>query len=154
MVAVRSERGTPLTEITFHFNVPDRLAYACRLLRKGVRQGARVAVTAPIETLRGLDRALWTFEPAEFVPHALLPAGGVPAPRLAPTPVWLVERADDVALHEVLVNLGSATPGGFERYTRLIEIVTTDVDDRAAARARWKHYAARGYALQRHEAAA
>ena len=76
-----------MTEIAFHVNVPDRLAYACRLLRKAVRQGARVAVTAPPATLRGLDRALWTFEPTEFVPHALRivallrrPAGGLSGP--------------------------------------------------------------------------
>ncbi len=141
-----------MTEIAFHFNVPDRLAYACRLLRKATRQGARVAVTAPLATLRTLDRALWTFEPEEFVAHAVLPAG-TPAPdRLAPTPVWLAERPDDVAVHEVLVNLGDAPPAGFERYARLIEIVGTDPAERAAARARWKHYAARGYALQGHEA--
>ena len=143
-----------MTEIAFHFNVPDRLAYACRLLRKATRQGARVAVTAPLATLRGLDRALWTFEPEEFVAHAVLPAGATPSERLAPTPVWLAERPDDVAVHEVLVNLGDDTPAGFERFARLIEIVGTDEIERAAARARWKHYAARGYALQRHEAAA
>ncbi len=143
-----------MTEIAFHVNVPDRLAYACRLLRKAVRQGARVAVTAPPATLRGLDRALWTFEPTEFVPHALLAAGATPPERLAPTPVWLAERADDVAVHEVLVNLGTDLPTGFERYARLIEIVTTDDADRAAGRARWKHYAARGYALAHHEAGA
>ncbi|MEO6407552.1 MAG: DNA polymerase III subunit chi [Burkholderiaceae bacterium] len=142
-----------MTEIAFHFNVPDRLAYACRLLRKATRQGARVAVTAPLATLRGLDRALWIFEPEEFVAHALLPAGAAAPERLAPTPVWLAERADDVAaVHEVLVNLGSETPPGFERYARLIEIVGTDEAERAAARSRWKHYAARGYALQGHEA--
>ena len=142
-----------MTEIAFHFNVPDRLAYACRLLRKATRQGARVAVTAPLATLRTLDRALWTFEPEEFVAHAVLPAGAPAPDRLAPTPVWLAEHPDDVAVHEVLVNLGDAPPPGFERFARLIELVGTEPAERAAARERWKHYAARGYALQGHEAA-
>ena len=31
-----------MTEIAFHFNAPDKLAYACRLLRKAVASGARV----------------------------------------------------------------------------------------------------------------
>ena len=141
-----------MTEIAFHFNVPDRLASACRLLRKATRQGARVAVTAPLATLRGLDRALWIFEPEEFVAHAVLPAGAAAPDRLAPTPVWLAERPDDVAVHEVLVNLGDEAPAGFERFARLIEIVGTEEAERAAARSRWKHYAARGYALQGHEA--
>ena len=30
-----------MTEVQFHFNVPDRLVYACRLLRKALRSGAR-----------------------------------------------------------------------------------------------------------------
>ena len=143
-----------MTEVGFHFNVPDRTAYACRLLRKATRLGARVAVTAPLATLRTLDRALWTFEPEEFVAHAVLPAGAPVPDRLARTPVWLAERPDDVAVHEVLVNLGDAPPPGFERYARLIEIVGSDGADRAAARERWKHYAARGYALTGHEASA
>ena len=142
-----------MTEIGFHFNVPDRLAYTCRLLRKASRQGARVAVTAPLATLRGLDRALWTFEPTEFIAHALLTAGRAAPAQLSPTPVWLAENVDDLGVHEVLVNLGESAPAGFERFARLIEIVSTDEADRAAARARWKHYAARGYALNRHEVA-
>ena len=34
-----------MTEVEFHVNVPDRLQYACRLLRKACRKGVRVAVT-------------------------------------------------------------------------------------------------------------
>ena len=30
-----------MTEIAFHFNVPDKLAYSCRLLRKAYLSGAR-----------------------------------------------------------------------------------------------------------------
>ena len=35
-----------MTEIEFHFNVHDKLAYTCRLLRKACRTGARAVVTA------------------------------------------------------------------------------------------------------------
>ena len=31
-----------MTEVAFHFNAPDKLGYACRLLRKAVGTGARV----------------------------------------------------------------------------------------------------------------
>ena len=33
-----------MTEIAFHFNVQDRIAYACRLLRKAYRSAAQVGV--------------------------------------------------------------------------------------------------------------
>ena len=143
-----------MTEVQFHFNVADRLVYACRLLRKAVRSGTRVAVTAPPATLTRLDRALWTFDPQEFLPHLLVRAGEPVPPRLRRTPVWLVERADLAAQHTVLVYLGEQPAEGFESFSRLIEIVSTDPAEREAARLRWKHYAGRGYAIAKFEAAA
>ena len=61
-----------MTEVAFHFNAPDRMAYVCRLLRKAVASGARVVVTGMPEALRQLDTALWTFSPVDFVPHCHL----------------------------------------------------------------------------------
>jgi len=140
-----------MTEVSFHFNVPDRLGYACRLLRKATRKGARVVVTAPAATLVQIDRALWTFDPLEFVPHVRVAPGAGVAPRLKDTPVWLVEQTADAAHHEVLLNLGLEPPIGFESFSRVIEIVSADADERASGRERWKHYAGRGYEIQRHE---
>ena len=129
----------------------DRLSYACRLLRKATRKGAKVAVTAPAPTLSALDRVLWTFDPTDFVPHVRLGPGATPAPRLSPTPIWLLDNPADAPQRDVLLNLGRDVPAGFESFERIIEIVTTDDDERAAARERWKHYASRGYAITRHE---
>ena len=143
-----------MTEVSFHFNVPDRTEYACRLLRKATRQGAKVVVTGPGDLLSGLDRALWTFDPLEFVPHALLRGNQPAPPRLHDTPVWLLEDSAAAVHHDVLLNLGPEAPAGFESFARLIEIVSTDDEDRAAARARWKHYASRGYNIVRHEVSA
>jgi DNA polymerase-3 subunit chi len=141
-----------VTEITFHFNVRDRTAYACRLLRKASRRQARIAVTADDETLATLDKELWAFDAAEFIPHLRVRAGqGIPA-RVRPTPIWLVDAPTGIDGHDVLVNLGTATPVGFESYARLIEIVSMSDDDRNAARLRWRHYAHRGYPIARHEA--
>ena len=142
-----------MTEVSFHFNVRDRLTYACRLLRKATRQGARVTVAAPPATLAQLDRALWTFDPLEFVPHVRVVPGVAVAPRLRDTPVWLVEQTADAAHRDVLLNLGLEPPGGFESFARVIEIVSTDADERSSGRERWKHYAGRGYEIQRHEVA-
>lgn len=141
-----------MTEISFHFNVPDRSAYACRLLRKATRRGARVAVTGTADLLGRLDRDLWAFDPVEFIPHLWLRAGQPVTERLRETPVWLVEEPNSAAHHDVLVNLGERSPAGFESYARLIEIVSTAPDDRAAARTRWRHYADRGYPITRYEA--
>ena len=140
-----------MTEIAFHFNVPDKLAYACRLLRKAYRSEAEVGVVAPARLLGELDRALWSFEPLEFIPHASARLAGSAISRH--TKVWLAAEAADVPHHAVLVNLGEDVPDGFERFDRLIEIVSTDAADRQAARQRWKHYGDRGYAIQKYEVA-
>lgn len=140
-----------MTEVAFHFNVPDRLGYACRLLRKAHASGARVAVTGPADELQRLDQALWTFAPLEFVPHCRHDA---PEPMRAMTPVVLVEAPAQSPHQQVLLHLGQGVPEGFERFERLIEIVSAADDDRAAARQRWRHYAGRGYAITRHDVAA
>jgi DNA polymerase III subunit chi len=140
-----------MTEVNFHTHVPHLLGYTCRLLRKASRQGARVVVTAPADTLAALDTALWTFDPIEFVPHLLHRPGSAVPERLRATPVWLMQSAADAASHEVLVNLGPVAPEGFESFAKVIDIVSTDDDAVRAGRQRWKHYANRGYTIQHHE---
>lgn len=143
-----------MTEISFHFNAADAPAYTCRLLRKAARQGAAVVVTGPVAALAYIDRALWTQDPIEFLPHALLRAGQAVPERLRATRLWLMEDADQAPHHDVLVNIGPDAPAGFESFARVIEVVSSDDADRAAARQRWKHYAARGYAIKQHEVGA
>jgi DNA polymerase-3 subunit chi len=63
----------------------------------------------------------------------------------------LADAPRDTPHQEVLVNLGGSVPEGFERFERLIELVSLEPEDRQQARARWKHYQDRGYAIQRHD---
>lgn len=140
-----------MTEVSFHFNVPDRVEYTCRLLRKASRKGANVVLTGPSSVLAHFDRALWTFDPLEFLPHVMLRPGQPVPERARATKVWLAEDATQPGHHDVLVNLGVDAPPGFESFARVIEIVSSEEADRAAARVRWKHYAARGYAIEKHE---
>lgn len=136
-----------MTEIAFHFNVADKLLYACRLLRKAYASGAQVAVTAEPEALDKLDHLLWSFSATEFLPHCRTgQCSGV----LASKSVLLVDSPAACAHHGVLVNLGMQVPFEFERFKRFIEVVSQRSDDRLAARARWTHYADQGYSMQRH----
>ncbi|TFZ00826.1 DNA polymerase III subunit chi [Ramlibacter henchirensis] len=138
-----------MTEVAFHFNAPDKLGYACRLLRKAFGAGSQVVVTGSPELLRELDTSLWTFGALEFVPHC---HGDSQGQRVqARSPIVLAEAPRTAPHQQVLVNLGEAVPDGFERFERLIEVVTQDDADRNQARQRWKHYADRGYAIVRHD---
>lgn len=138
-----------MTEVAFHFNAPDKLAYACRLLRKAVAAGSKVVVTAPAEALTRLDTLLWTFSQTDFIAHARQPAEpGL----LAASPVVLTEApGPDLPHRQVLLNLGAVLPAGFERFERVIEVVSLDEDDRQLARGRWKQYAELGYDIVRHD---
>ena len=140
-----------MTEIAFHFNAPDKLAYACRLLRKAVASGSRVVVTGTPASLQTLDTMLWTFSAHEFVAHC---RAGSPAEQLMVSPVVLaakIEGGPELPHHQVLLNLGTDVAAGYERFERAIEVVTLDDEDRQLARQRWKHYADRGYSIKRHD---
>ena len=139
-----------MTDITFHFNVSDRLAYSCRLLRKAYQKSASVVVTGDRDVLEQLDRLLWSISAVDFVPHCSSTALAL---TVAASAVVLADSLVGVDRDGVLINLGQALPSEFERFERFIEVVTLDESDRLAARQRWKHYASRGYALCKHDAA-
>lgn len=138
-----------MTEVAFHFNAPDKQAYACRLLRKALAAGSKVVVTAPADVLARLDNLLWTFSQTDFLPHVRVPA----EPKtLAASPVVLTETpAQSVPHRQVLLNLGGQLPAGFDGYERVIEVVSVDDEDRQQARGRWKQYTELGYQIVRHD---
>jgi DNA polymerase-3 subunit chi len=137
-----------VTEIAFHFNAPDRMAYACRLLRKAVSNGARVVVTGTSDTLNQLDADLWSFSATDFVPHCFFDSE---ARVVKASPVILATTVQSVAHQQVLLNLGHLVPDAFECFQRVIELVGLDGEDRQLARVRWKHYTDHGYAITRHD---
>ena len=154
MVSIKAE--IDVTEISFYFNAPDKVAYACRLLRKAVNAGARSVVVGEPQTLAQLDAALWTFSPVDFIPHCFGEAStGMVAASLVLLRYGAPGNRDHIAVAalpgQILVNLGAEIPLGFEQFERLIEIVGNGDEEKTLARARWKHYAHRGYALTHHD---
>jgi DNA polymerase III subunit chi len=137
-----------MTDIEFHVNVPDKLQYGCRLLRKAYRSGAKAIVTAEPELLKQLDQLLWTFSSTEVLPHCVSTA---PIHVLAATPILLAESLQTCPADSVLINMGQHPPLEFERFQRFIEVASVQPEDLLAARVRWKHYKDRGYTLKRHE---
>jgi DNA polymerase-3 subunit chi len=139
-----------MTEVSFHFNTPDKWSYMCRLLRKAVVGGSRVAITGEATLLQRLDADLWTFSAIDFLPHC---SDAAEAGMLAASPVVVCASPSASPHHEVLLNLGPDVPVGFEPFERLIEVVGVTDEDRADSRRRWKYYLDRGYAITRHDLA-
>lgn len=139
-------------KVEFHHGVGDKLAYACRLLRKAYRAGARVVVTGDEASLRTLDRQLWTFDEQEFLPHVLAAAAGDLPACQHDTAIWLTpDPATAPGERSVLVNVGQRLPAGMDRCARLFDIVSSEPEDRQLGRQRWKQYAAMGWQVQPHE---
>jgi DNA polymerase III subunit chi len=139
-----------LTEVEFHTGVADRIGFACRLLRKASRQGARVLVTAPDEVLAELDRALWFFEERDFLPHVRMP--GAKPSVAARTPVWLAHDAAVSGAPRLVVNLGAGAPADVAALERLIEVVAAEPDEAERGRQRWRAYKAAGLEIKHHAA--
>lgn len=139
-----------MTEVTFYFNVPGKIGYACRLLRKALREGGPVGVVADGDTLRALDAELWSFSQLDFIPHC---SSDATPELLAASPIVLASECAHLQHSKVLLQLGPSVPTGFERFERLLELVQGDVPDRRAARERWRYYADRGYVIQSHDVA-
>lgn len=133
-----------MTRIDFHSNVPDKLLYACRLVRKA--RAAQCRIVLRVEdgnSLTLLDQALWTFSELDFLPHV---AAGDPL--AATTPIILTDNDDaELPHHHVLINLSSDTPRHFARFERMFEIVGDDDADKTAGRERYRFYQQRGYPL-------
>ncbi|MDO9146142.1 MAG: DNA polymerase III subunit chi [Hydrogenophaga sp.] len=140
-----------MTEVAFHFNAPDKQGYACRLLRKGYLKGARLLVRTDVRALEALDSALWAFTSGEFIPHGR--EGDAPS-LLRRSPIQLYTELPESVENSasvVVVNLRDSLPPRYERFARVIEIVTFDENDRLQARERWRAYKQRGIDPVRHD---
>lgn len=138
-----------MNEIKFYHNAPDRLAAACTITGKAVRQGHKVVVFAPDDVVaRRYDALLWTAQPLSFVPHV-----GQGSPLAARTPVVIAKHLDNLPHDDVLINLGDELPESFLRFDMLVEIVSRDGDDLQPARARWQRYKQQAYPITAHDLA-
>jgi DNA polymerase-3 subunit chi len=135
-----------MTRIDFHSNVPDKLGYLCRLVRKAYGAGQKVVVLGSPAQLAEVDARLWTFSALDFLPHC-----GVDSPNAAATPIVLAASLDDVPHHDILINLLDQAPAQFASFERLIELVGTEAADLQASRERYRYYRERGYPLQHHD---
>jgi DNA polymerase-3 subunit chi len=135
-----------MTRIDFHTNVPDKVAYACRLARKAWAANNRVVLMAEDDAqLAELNAAMWTFSATDFLPHVL--AGDALA---ADTPIILTDNDEAELPHthkELLVNLSRRAPSHIAQFERMIEVISSDEDDAAAGRKRYVAYKQQDYPL-------
>lgn len=136
-----------MTRIDFYTHVEDKLKTACALAGKAYGLGLKVTVFCPdADAALRFDRLLWMTPATGFVPHC-----GPDDPLAGDTPVIVDSRGDKLLHDEVLINLRAEWPPFFGRFQRLVEIVSREDDDRAAARERFRFYRDRGYEISTHD---
>jgi DNA polymerase-3 subunit chi len=134
--------------VAFHFNVPDKVHYTCRLLRKAYMGGHSLFVLVPARQLDSLDVALWTLSPQTFIPHCRSTAAEWIKSR---TPIHIGSTLEMLRPGSVLVNLQHEWVDQWRAFGKIIEVVSLDEGDRQAARERWRRYKAEGVEPVRHD---
>ena len=121
---------TDMQKIDFHYNVPDRLRYACLVARTVYRE---------------LDSLLWRFDDLAFLPHVR--AG---SPLAGETPIRLSNRLEELE-GDVLLLLDDQLPPEWQerldRFSRIIDVVSTKPEELQASRSRFRAYKAAGVEL-------
>ena len=136
-----------MTEVLFYTNASDKLRTTCQLSCKAIELNRRIMVLTPqAQVTEQLSKMLWSTPSTGFTPHCRA------TDRLAEvTPVIVDHSAEPVVHEDVLINLREEMPSFFSRFQRLVEIVTSDPDDRARARERYRYYRDRGYEIVTHD---
>ena len=133
-----------MTRIDFHTNVPDKIAYACRLVRKALAAKNKIVMLTDDATqLAELDAALWEFSSVDFLPH--VHASDALA---ASTPIILIDNDEaDLPHTDLLVNLSRRAPNNVGQFERMIEVISSNEEDAAAGRKRYVAYKQQDYPL-------
>jgi len=140
-----------MARIDFAFGATEKIAQACQTTLKQYLAGHKLLVyCSNAARLKAYDTKLWAVEPTAFVPHVM-----VSDPLAEQTPIWLVSGDLEQALARApadawLLNLDEHCPPALGNTARVLEIVSEDEDDKAAARTRWAQYKADGHELKAH----
>jgi DNA polymerase-3 subunit chi len=128
-----------MTEVGFyHCTRVAAAEVAVRLAAKAHESGQRLLVVGEGDALAALDTALWTADPASFLPHAV--AGG---PHDADQPILLAPDADPANGARLLMLLDRPVPERLEPFERVLLLFDEGGDGQARAREQWKSLARR-----------
>ena len=121
------------------------LSAACRLTQKAFGLGMLVHLHCNSEEQgRQLDKLLWQFRPASFLPHAVL----TKKTQSAEYQITIGYSDFKPKQNEVLVNLASEVWQHHAEFTDIRDIVSADEQAREQGRLRFRHYKSQGYAIE------
>lgn len=134
-----------MTDVRFYHLTVKRLEQALpEIVAKALERKYRVIVKAGSrERIEVLDTALWTYDPASFLPHGYVRDGTE-----ADQPVFLTDEDGTPNDANVLILTDGATSDAVGSFTLACEIFDgNDEDAVVAARGRWKQYKEQGHTI-------
>lgn len=129
-----------MTNVQFIFNVEDKSILLQKLLLQNLKKKKTSLVFCEDQSeLRALSENLWVNSGVNFFPH------------MADEPYEneMIILSDDRIdwMDDTLINFSDSMINGFNRYLKLIELVTDDDETKEKARDRFKFYKDCGYKL-------
>lgn len=129
-----------MTNVQFIFNVEDKSILLQKLLLQNLKKKKTSLVFCEDQSeLRALSENLWVNSGVNFFPHM------VDEPYENEMIILSNDRID--WMDDTLINFSDSMINGFNRYLKLIELVTDDDETKEKARDRFKFYKDCGYKL-------
>ena len=124
----------------YHCTRAPAVEVAARLTAKAHEAGQRLLLLAAPGQIDALDRLLWTFDAASFLPHGR--AGNAEDPE---QPVLLAERLEGAPPNgaRLLLLVDTGLPAGFDGFERVLNLFEDGTPAHERARADWKALQAR-----------
>lgn len=135
-----------MTTISFyHLLSTSRERAVPKLMEKALASGAKVVMFANSEPpLKTMSAALWSTDPASFLPHGSKRDG-----HASEQPIYLTTVEENPNGAEILCVLDGSSPASISSYSKVLDVFDGSREDEvAAARTRWAAYKTKGYALQ------
>ena len=129
-----------MTNVQFIFNVEDKSILLQKLLLQNLKKKKTSLVFCEDQSeLRALSENLWVNSGVNFFPHM------ADEPYENEMIILSNDRID--WMDDTLINFSDSMINGFNRYLKLIELVTDDDETKEKARDRFKFYKDCGYKL-------
>jgi DNA polymerase-3 subunit chi len=125
---------------------PGAAKLACRLALMALERKQKIfIVTATEASSEQLDELMWQYPEGRFIPHAR--AGGQDSAK-APVNIGTLSRLNPA---DVVINLCTEAVVQPERFSRVLEIVPYDDNEKEASRVKFRIYRNLGLNPQTHE---
>ncbi len=135
----------PTTISFYHLLSTSRERAVPKLMEKALGAGNRIIILSSSESqLKTMSDALWSTDPASFLPH-----GSQRDKHEKEQPIYLTLVDENPNGADILCILDGSSPASLTSYAKVLDVFDgSNEDEVAAARKRWAAYKAQGIALQ------